>query len=44
MYILKPNATIKGDVPFATEFAVTMRSEINARFGPAMERAMRGRR
>lgn len=44
MYVLKPSATIKADVPFAAEFATTMRREINARFGPAMVRAMKGRR
>ena len=44
MYTLKPAVQIKADVPFSSEFATVMRREMRARFGPAVAKAMRGRR
>ncbi|GGC70663.1 hypothetical protein [Chelatococcus reniformis] len=44
MYVLKPQATIKKDVPFYEDFRRSMIAEVHAAFPGAMAKAMRTRR
>lgn len=44
MYVLKPNATIKADVPFSKDFERVMRDEVRRAFPQRMAQAMRTRR
>lgn len=44
MYTLKPSASIKGDVPFRSEFRREMLREIRGQFGVAMRQAMMTKR